>query len=169
LLFRAILLQTLSGFQRRSGITPGITRPHTTAQASNLADDIHANSGRVHAVVMLQRILPPPRPRKTLIRPKNTATRLKCAEVERYPSSDNAFNGAAAARIFADTRSGDITPGITRRASTKQARRLADESCAIRGRVHAVVMLQRILSAAPNATAFLPSRVIADSEYHLLS
>jgi hypothetical protein len=51
----------------------------------------------------------------------------------------------------------------------KQARRLADDIDAIRGRVHAVVMLQRILSAAPNASAFLPSRVIADSQDHLLS
>ncbi len=44
-----------------------------------------------------------------------------------------------AGSLFIFKRSGDITPGITRRAQTHQARRLADESRAIRGRVHAVV------------------------------
>ena len=43
----------------RSGdITPGITRREESAQAFNLADDIRALSGRVHAVVRTR----PPQP-----------------------------------------------------------------------------------------------------------
>ena len=84
---------------------------------------------------------------KTVIRPKNTATRLKCVEIERYPSSNNAFNGAAAARIFADTRSGDITPGITRREALKEAFKLSDDIQAISGRVHAVVRVALAFAA----------------------
>ena len=34
-----------------SHLTPGITRPETTAWAFKLTDDIHADSGRVQAVV----------------------------------------------------------------------------------------------------------------------
>ena len=33
-------------------LTPGITRPHTMRAAFNLANDILAEAGRVHAVVM---------------------------------------------------------------------------------------------------------------------
>jgi len=48
-------------------LTPGITRPHTMQVAFNLADDIHAESGRVDAVVRLRASLaqppPPHRPR----------------------------------------------------------------------------------------------------------
>ena len=37
---------------RSGGLTPGITRREESVQASNLAHDIRAISGRVHAVVM---------------------------------------------------------------------------------------------------------------------
>ena len=40
----------------QSVLTPGITRAHTTAEASKLTNDIHADSGRVHAVVRLRRL-----------------------------------------------------------------------------------------------------------------
>jgi hypothetical protein len=73
----ATSLAFVSKHSTRSSRTPGITRPHTTAQASNLADDIHANSGRVHAVVMLQRILPPPRPRKDFDSSKEHSDKIK--------------------------------------------------------------------------------------------
>jgi hypothetical protein len=49
-----------------------------------------------------------------------------------------------------------------------QAFKLTDDIRALRGRVHALVMLQRIRSAAPNATSFLMSRVIAELECHAL-
>jgi len=35
----------------RSNLTPGITRPLATAEVFKLSDGIHADAGRVHAVV----------------------------------------------------------------------------------------------------------------------
>jgi len=63
--------------------------------------------------------------------------------------------GATSLALVQSSMRSNRTPGITRREAFKAAFNLADGIRALSGRVHAVVMLERILSAAPNAISFL--------------